>query len=123
MKMVIPLYNIIFLEWVHFDLSRDHKPSEQDEMKRIIETGGRIEPYQDEKGDPIGPHRVWLKDQDYPGLAMSRSFGDEIASSVGVTTIPEILEWKLTENDKFVILASDGLWEFIDSEEVSYKKS
>lgn len=77
-----------------------------------------MEPYSDDKGDPIGPHRVWLKTQDYPGLAMSRSFGDEVAASVGVIAHPEIMEWKLTEYDKFVILASDGLWEFIESSEV-----
>ena len=36
----------------------------------------------------MGPERVWLKDIDVPGLAMSRSFGDTIAASVGVTHIP-----------------------------------
>lgn len=87
-------------------------------MARIIDRGGRVEPYSDEKGDPLGPHRVWLKHEEYPGLAMSRSFGDEVAASVGVIATPEIMEWKLTENDKFVVLASDGLWEFIESEEV-----
>ena len=41
--------------------SRDHKPSEPDEAKRIYEEGGRIESFQDQNGDPIGPLRVWLK--------------------------------------------------------------
>jgi len=27
----------------------------------------------------VGPDRVWLKNKPYPGLAMSRSFGDKIA--------------------------------------------
>lgn len=30
-----------------------------------------------------GPSRVWLHDQDIPGLAMSRSLGDTVAHSVG----------------------------------------
>ena len=30
-----------------------------------------------------GPVRVWLKDQDIPGLAMSRSICDTVAHSVG----------------------------------------
>ena len=30
---------------------------------------------------------------------------------------PEIKEFELTENDKFMIVASDGIWEFIDSQE------
>lgn len=36
----------------------------------------------------MGPLRVWLKHEDIPGLAMSRSFGDEVASRVGVIAEP-----------------------------------
>ncbi len=49
---------------------------------------------------------------------MTRSFGDQIAASVGVLAEPEISEWKFTREDKFMVLASDGIWEFIESEEV-----
>ena len=49
---------------------------------------------------------------------MTRSFGDQIAASVGILAEPEISEWKFTNEDKFLILASDGVWEFIESEEV-----
>ncbi len=49
---------------------------------------------------------------------MSRSFGDKVAATVGVICEPEIIEWKLTSEDKFLIVASDGLWEFLDSDEV-----
>ena len=37
-----------------------------------------------------GPKRVWLKNKQVPGLAMTRSIGDMAASSVGVTAEPEI---------------------------------
>ena len=30
----------------------------------------------DQFGKPVGPQRVWLKNERAPGLAMSRSFGD-----------------------------------------------
>ena len=36
----------------------------------------------------MGPARVWLKDLDVPGLAMSRSLGDYVAQSVGVSPEP-----------------------------------
>ncbi len=49
---------------------------------------------------------------------MSRAFGDKVAATVGVISEPEIIEWKLTLEDKFLIIASDGLWEFLDSDEV-----
>ncbi len=31
---------------------------------------------------------MWLKNEDVPGLAMTRSFGDEVASRVGVIAEP-----------------------------------
>ncbi len=103
--------------WISENLSRDHKPNEEDEMKRILSNGGRIQPYKDENNNPIGPERVWVLDDDVPGLAMSRSFGDEVAHDVGVISNPEVLDFYFSDDDKFVIVASDGLWEFISSEE------
>lgn len=57
-------------------ISNDHKPDLPQERKRIEMNGGRVEPYTDFDGSLVGPARVWLKDADVPGLAMSRSFGD-----------------------------------------------
>ena len=103
--------------WKAKNLTRDHKPSEEDEKKRITEKGGRIEAYKDEDGEFVGPERVWLKGEDVPGLAMSRSFGDDIAHTVGVISQPEIFEYNFLNEDKFILLASDGIWEFISSDE------
>lgn len=50
---------------------------------------------------------------------MTRSFGDEVAGRVGITAEPEILELDLQKDDKFIVLASDGVWEFITNEEVA----
>lgn len=49
---------------------------------------------------------------------MSWSLGDDIVRSVGVICDPEIREIELEEQDKFIIIASDGLWEFISNREV-----
>ena len=103
--------------WKAKNLTRDHKPSEEDEKKRILDKGGRIESYKDEDGEYVGPERVWLKTEDMPGLAMSRSFGDDVAHTVGVISQPEIFEYNFLNEDKFILLASDGIWEFISSDE------
>ena len=42
--------------------------------------------------------------------------GDLIAASVGVSAKPEIWEHTVGEDDKFVIIASDGVWEFISNQ-------
>ena len=48
---------------------------------------------------------------------MSRSLGDTIAHSVGVISEPEIIKVNFVGNEKFIIIASDGIWEYIDSDE------
>jgi len=85
--------------------------------KRILKCGGRIDPCQDGDGSSIGPLRVWLKHRSVPGLAMTRSFGDLVATPVGVSPVPEIYERKLENKDSFIIIGSDGLWEFISNQE------
>ena len=50
---------------------------------------------------------------------MSRSMGDGVAHSVGVSADPETLEFTLSVNDKFVVIASDGVWEFLSNEDVA----
>lgn len=67
----------------------------------------------------IGPHRVWLAKEDIPGLAMSRSIGDALAHSVGVSDIPDVQEHEIHSTDKFAIWASDGVWDFISNKEVA----
>jgi len=52
------------------------------------------------------------------GLAMSISFGDEIGHDIGIVVDPEILEHFFDKVDKFIILGSDGILEFISTEEV-----
>jgi serine/threonine protein phosphatase PrpC len=91
------------------DLSVDQKPDRPDEQTRILKRGGRVFEW--------GVPRVWLKDVDMPGLAMSRSFGDLAAESVGVNAVPEITETFLGTGARFLIFASDGVWEFISSQE------
>ena len=66
----------------------------------------------------MGPLRVWHLHENIPGLAMTRSFGDGAAVEVGVTAEPEILELNLTETDSFIVIASDGVWEFLTNQEV-----
>lgn len=57
-------------------LTRDHKPDDPLEAQVIEKAGGRIDSYRDNNGFKVGPERVWLKNEDIPGLAMTRSFGD-----------------------------------------------
>lgn len=105
----------LFLECIARELTRDHKPDDPIESKAILAAGGRIDSYRDREGNKLGPERVWLKNEDIPGLAMSRSFGDQVACRVGVHAVPEVTEERMTPQDKVIILASDGVWEFLEN--------
>jgi serine/threonine protein phosphatase PrpC len=97
-----------------FKLSRDHKPNLLDEKKRIIAAGGRVD-----RIYGMGPYRVWFKDGDYPGLAMSRSIGDTLAHKIGVSDLPEIMEFSISKTKPIaIVVASDGVWEFMNNEQV-----
>ena len=115
-RAVLARYDNNKKKYIAIELTRDHKPTEIDERKRIIENDGRIQPFF-EDGEFVGPERIWIKEDEVPGLAMTRSFGDRVAATVGVISEPEIKEFDLDINDKFMIIASDGIWEFISSQE------
>ncbi|KAL4452856.1 hypothetical protein ABPG74_002421 [Tetrahymena malaccensis] len=104
--------------WNAEPLSTDHKADDPEEKKRIEACGGRVDSYRDYNGDPVGPARVWMKYDDIPGLAMSRSFGDLIAAQCGVICEPEIKYFNIEDDDRFIVIASDGVWEFLNNRQV-----
>jgi serine/threonine protein phosphatase PrpC len=96
------------------NLSRDHKPDDEEEAARITEWGGFIY----HPPEPGLSSRVYLDpEHTVIGLAMARSIGDFAVKEVGVISTPEVKTFQLTPQDKFMILASDGVWEFITSQE------
>lgn len=104
--------------WVPSQLTEDHKPENSDEARRILRNGGEVRKNLDSCRNPTGPYRVWLLGQDGPGLAMSRSIGDGYAKQAGVIADPDFKAVVLTPEDRFLVIATDGLWEVIDTEEV-----
>ena len=98
-------------------LSVDQKPDSPEEKKRIESAGGEVAQYEDD-GEKSGPFRVWAKGEAYPGIAMSRSIGDFVASSLGVIPEPICFEETIDKDTKFIILASDGIWEFLNNKKV-----
>eukprot|EP01052_Picozoa_sp_SAG31_P061775 SAG31_NODE_20831_length_564_cov_1.335484_2_plen_112_part_00 len=60
-----------------------------------LQNDGFVEPIIDPVDGPVGPHRVWVQKQKIPGLAMSRSLGDKLASTVGVCADPVVNYFKV----------------------------
>ena len=101
-------------------LTQDHKPDLPAEKARIEAKGGRV--FAVEYDDGVdGPQRVWLGNMDVPGLAMSRSICDAVAHTAGVSSECEFTEYDFNpqnREDLMMVMASDGLWEFMSDQEV-----
>jgi len=88
-------------------LTRDHKPWLEEERTRIERMGGEVRPNK----------RCYMKDKPYPGLNMSRSLGDLIAHSCGVSCEAEVQELNISSDDQVLLVCSDGIWDFIEPDE------
>lgn len=99
-------------QMIAVDLSVDQNPDSPGEQERIESCGGFVSPPPEEGLSA----RVWL-DPDFThiGLAMSRSIGDHAVKPVGVISEPVVTTYEITDDDEFMIIATDGVWEFIDS--------
>jgi len=98
------------------NLSRDHKPSEDSERRRIEAAGGIITAAQ------CAGRTVTRVN----GLSLSRAIGDHAQKQrpglrpeqQAVTAMPEICTAKRSPDDEFVILACDGIWDVKSSQQV-----
>ena len=99
-------------------LSIDYKPEIPEERNRILMSGGLVEQAMNSVGIRTGPYRIFAPGKDYPGLAMSRSIGDLEGKNFGVIAEPGIIEYNIDDNTKYIVLCSDGVWEFLSNEHV-----
>mmetsp|Transcript_8969 Transcript_8969/g.14903 ORF Transcript_8969/g.14903 Transcript_8969/m.14903 type:complete len:587 (+) Transcript_8969:76-1836(+) len=90
------------------DLTKDHKPQDIEERRRIYERGGEV-----------ADGRVWQRGKDFPGLAMSRSIGDLFAHTAGVNHQPGLYRLPAAEDPapRLLLCCSDGIWEFMNGAE------
>ena len=82
-------------------ISVDHKCSVPEEAERIIKAGGKI-----------------TKNRVQGQLVLSRSLGDLYVKKYGVTNFPDISMNKIDFSIKYIIIASDGVWDVVDENTV-----
>ncbi|XP_043272274.1 protein phosphatase 1G [Venturia canescens] len=93
------------------ELSLDHKPEDEPEMERIVKAGGKV----------TADGRV------NGGLNLSRALGDHAykqnitlpPEQQMISALPDVRHIAIDlERDEFMILACDGIWNFMSSQEV-----
>ena len=82
-------------------LSYDHRASDPSEYKRITDNGGIV-----------------FAGRVYGTLMLSRSFGDWELKPYGVSSEPYVTRINITDNDKYVVVASDGIWDTLEDNDV-----
>ncbi|XP_074535859.1 integrin-linked kinase-associated serine/threonine phosphatase 2C [Halichoeres trimaculatus] len=81
-------------------LSKEHNPTIYEERMRIQRAGGTVR-----EGRVLGV------------LEVSRSIGDGQYKRCGVISTPDLRRTQLTANDKFILLACDGLFKVFSADE------
>ncbi|TFK35248.1 phosphatase 2C-like domain-containing protein [Crucibulum laeve] len=90
-------------------LSIDHKPNNSEERARVFKAGGYI--YEDYVNDKLSLTRA-LGDFDLKqNKALTRT-------SQIITAYPDVETHEITEDDEFLVLAGDGIWDSLSSQGV-----
>lgn len=100
------------------ELSQDHKPEVPAERKRIQKAGGCVKQLRDEDGNKYGPLRVFKPSSTVPGVNFSRSMGDRVIHKYGVSSQVDCVSEERSTQDRFIVVASDGIFEFLTNLEV-----
>ncbi|ERN16642.1 hypothetical protein AMTR_s00051p00099980 [Amborella trichopoda] len=96
---------ILCRQGLSYSLSKDHVANCPKERERVIEAGGQVK-WQ------IDAWRVGVA-----ALQVTRSIGDDDLKPA-VTAEPEITQVRLSEDDEYLVMASDGLWDVVCNEDV-----
>jgi len=83
--------------------TRDHKPNDPTERAAIEKRGGRV----------MNVNGVWRVDGN---LAIARALGDRTIAK-HITAIPDVHVIQLDSTNSFLILACDGIWDVLSSQE------
>lgn len=93
---------------VAVELSQDHTPAYFPERKRVEELGGCI----------VGGYLKGYRNND---LSVTRALGDwdlklPLGSSSPLISEPDVQQVMLTEDDEFLIIGCDGIWDVMESQ-------
>ncbi|XP_057244947.1 integrin-linked kinase-associated serine/threonine phosphatase 2C-like [Malurus melanocephalus] len=99
-QAILCRYNEESQKHTALSLSKEHNPTQYEERMRIQKAGGNVR-----DGRVLGV------------LEVSRSIGDGQYKRCGVISVPDIKRCQLTHNDRFILIACDGLFKVFTPEE------
>jgi serine/threonine protein phosphatase PrpC len=82
-------------------LSYDHRATDKAEIERVKRDGGIV-----------------IDDRVAGSLAVTRAFGDHALKRDGVIAKPSIKKHHLRPSDRYLVIASDGIWDALEDTQV-----
>ena len=82
-------------------ITKDHVCTDEEEVKRIKSSGGIV-----------------FRQRVFGTLMLTRSFGDKEMKKYGVLPTPDLFYRNICEDDLFVVIASDGVWDVVNEDEI-----
>ena len=82
-------------------ISKDHKCNDKSEVDRIKKSGGMV-----------------FNGRVFGTLMLTRSIGDREMKNYGVCSIPYVNISKISDDDLYFIIASDGVWDVINEDDI-----
>ena len=82
-------------------ITKDHKCNDPKEVERIKKNGGIV-----------------FNNRIFGTLMLTRSFGDKEMKKYGVISTPECFCHKIKDEDLYIVIASDGVWDAVSEEEI-----
>ena len=82
-------------------ITKEHKCNDLNEVERIKKNGGIV-----------------FNKRVFGTLMLTRSFGDKEMKKYGVISIPDCFSHKIKDEDLYIVIASDGIWDAVCEEEI-----
>jgi serine/threonine protein phosphatase PrpC len=101
---------VVWSNGTAIQLSTDHRPGKVQEYDRILNLGGCL------RKDNYGEIRICSI---LGSLSVSRSFGDWYLAKY-LVPVPSIMRRVLTDKDEILILACDGVWDYMKDNQEAF---
>ena len=105
-------------EWQREQRSKSHGAMGSDRI-----AGGVVNEFEFDMGETyreregVESDEMMIPSEPWPGLAVSRCLGHSGVIRIGIIPTPDVSSFEVDDNDRCLIIASDGIWDFIDPNE------
>ena len=112
---------------IAISLAADHTPYCQEELQRIQLAGAEVKDSDqieytnvicDSNDGNKRSQRIFMPGKSFPSTRFTRSICDSALEEIGIVSDPNVVSCDLTANDDILVIASNGVFEFLTNQEI-----